>query len=135
MMTGLSYLSFLCFFYCYDYHRDLHVLTHSFPTRRSSDLERTPAAATRRLCRQVSLPPPSRGREEKDNSENIMVSVQLRDREAVGLGADLHRFLAARQRLGDGFQRHALFRERSSEERRVGTECVSTFRSRWSPYH
>src|SRR3546814_14158294 len=27
------------FFYCYDDHRDLHVLTHSFPTRRSSDLE------------------------------------------------------------------------------------------------
>src|SRR3546814_12944126 len=23
---------------CYCYHRDLHVLTHSFPTRRSSDL-------------------------------------------------------------------------------------------------
>src|SRR3546814_3483688 len=22
-----------------------------------------------------------------------------------------------------------------SEERRVGNECVSTFRSRWSPYH
>src|SRR3546814_16759345 len=27
------------FFSCYGYHRDLHVLTHSFPTRRSSDLE------------------------------------------------------------------------------------------------
>src|SRR3546814_13234352 len=26
----------------------------------------------------------------------------------------------------------SLFR---SEERRVGKECVSTFRSRWSPYH
>src|SRR3546814_14362579 len=26
------------FFSCYGYHRDLHVLTHSFPTRRSSDL-------------------------------------------------------------------------------------------------
>src|SRR3546814_15115165 len=26
------------FFYLYGYHRDLHVLTHSFPTRRSSDL-------------------------------------------------------------------------------------------------
>src|SRR3546814_17415105 len=26
------------FFYGYDYHRDLHLLTHSFPTRRSSDL-------------------------------------------------------------------------------------------------
>src|SRR3546814_7956312 len=25
-------------FYCYGDHRDLHVLTHSFPTRRSSDL-------------------------------------------------------------------------------------------------
>src|SRR3546814_21187645 len=24
---------------------------------------------------------------------------------------------------------------RRSEERRVGTECVSTCRSRWSPYH
>src|SRR3546814_13395268 len=31
----------------------------------------------------------------------------------------------------DGKHRHA-FR---SEERRVGKECVSTCRSRWSPYH
>src|SRR3546814_8451204 len=28
-----------------------------------------------------------------------------------------------------------LFRLRRSEERRVGKECVSTCRSRWSPYH
>src|SRR3546814_6678574 len=28
----------MCFFECYGYHRDLHVRTHSFPTRRSSDL-------------------------------------------------------------------------------------------------
>src|SRR3546814_8539026 len=27
-----------CFLYCYTYHRDLHVRTHSVPTRRSSDL-------------------------------------------------------------------------------------------------
>src|SRR3546814_14932632 len=27
------------FFECYGDHRDLHVLTHSFPTRRSSDLQ------------------------------------------------------------------------------------------------
>src|SRR3546814_2923986 len=26
-------------------------------------------------------------------------------------------------------------KERRSEERRVGKECVSTCRSRWSPYH
>src|SRR3546814_4462420 len=33
---------------------------------------------------------------------------------------------------------HALFMRRPgarSEERRVGKECVSTCRSRWSPYH
>src|SRR3546814_2294805 len=29
----------LFFFYCYGNHRDRHVLTHAFPTRRSSDLE------------------------------------------------------------------------------------------------
>src|SRR3546814_10545167 len=29
---------FIFFFYGYGDHRDLHVLTHSFPTRRSSDL-------------------------------------------------------------------------------------------------
>src|SRR3546814_12709853 len=32
------------------------------------------------------------------------------------------------------FERPALMRPRS-EERRVGKECVSTCRSRWSPYH
>src|SRR3546814_8633076 len=31
------------FFYIYGYHRDLLVLTHSFPTRRSSDLLLPPA--------------------------------------------------------------------------------------------
>src|SRR3546814_19848175 len=29
---------YIFFFYGYGDHRDLHVLTHSFPTRRSSDL-------------------------------------------------------------------------------------------------
>src|SRR3546814_13575350 len=32
----MSYI--LIFFECYGPHRDLHVLTHSLPTRRSSDL-------------------------------------------------------------------------------------------------
>src|SRR3546814_8904367 len=30
---------------------------------------------------------------------------------------------------------HAKQHQRRSEERRVGKECVSTCRSRWSPYH
>src|SRR3546814_8400443 len=39
----LDYMLFLFFFffffYCYGDHRDLHVLTHSFPPRRSSELQ------------------------------------------------------------------------------------------------
>src|SRR3546814_12018624 len=31
--------------------------------------------------------------------------------------------------------RHRPHQEKRSEERRVGKECVSTCRSRWSPYH
>src|SRR3546814_12975160 len=37
----------ICFFFeCYGDHRDLHVLTHSFPTRRSSDLPARNACAS-----------------------------------------------------------------------------------------
>src|SRR3546814_1075916 len=48
------------------------------------------------------------------------------------IAADLRaaRRLAA-GRLLDPRHRHAI----RSEERRVGKECVSTCRSRWSPYH
>src|SRR3546814_2701387 len=44
---------------------------------------------------------------------------------------------AAPARLGrlTAFNRYANHRARRSEERRVGKECVSTCRSRWSPYH
>src|SRR3546814_15601049 len=34
-----------------------------------------------------------------------------------------------------GIPRESLEGEERSEERRVGKECVSTCRSRWSPYH
>src|SRR3546814_16614519 len=39
--------------------------------------------------------------------------------------------------LGEGFSSLRLWSELRprSEERRVGKECVSTCRSRWSPYH
>src|SRR3546814_11959923 len=40
----------------------------------------------------------------------------------------------AKQVLPDGLPRQLPPRHRS-EERRVGTECVSPCRSRWSPYH
>src|SRR3546814_17327363 len=53
-----------------------------------------------------------------------------RDRQPAGTdgrAGDGHRCRLARAR-----RRPALHR---SEERRVGKECVSTCRSRWSPYH
>src|SRR3546814_14972533 len=42
----------------------------------------------------------------------------------VGIGRKIAFFLGAREAF-----------EHRSEERRVGKECVSTCRSRWSPYH
>src|SRR3546814_9056967 len=38
MLSSCSLILSFCFFKLYGAHRDLHVLTHSFPTRRSSDL-------------------------------------------------------------------------------------------------
>src|SRR3546814_19969973 len=37
--------------------------------------------------------------------------------------------------LTNGYQRSLKLALRRSAERRVGKECVSTCRSRWSPYH
>src|SRR3546814_14848468 len=51
-------------------------------------------------------------------------------------------FIHIDRALTRSFHRHTVFRNktpirktRRSEERRVGKECVSTCRSRWSPYH
>src|SRR3546814_15325328 len=55
-------------------------------------------------------------------------------------GVGMERIIVAREAvdqrlLGPGCKIGALVRGRRSEERRVGKECVSTCRSRWSPYH
>src|SRR3546814_18817730 len=46
-----------------------------------------------------------------------------------------HRTAAYPQAVLDATVRNATSCQISSEERRVGKECVSTCRSRWSPYH
>src|SRR3546814_1153457 len=46
------------------------------------------------------------------------VALQLLERRCLAVETDLPSHIVSR-----------------SEERRVGKECVSTFRSRWSPYH
>src|SRR3546814_20706615 len=53
-----------------------------------------------------------------------------------GARGNLRVFIEAARRRGDALD-HVLFfgPPGRSEERRVGTECVSTCRSRWSPNH
>src|SRR3546814_7436039 len=59
-----------------------------------------------------------------------IVGVEVADHPAAAMIEDHHRpRLAARVAVIDAD------RNVRSEERRVGKECVSTCRSRWSPYH
>src|SRR3546814_19649137 len=57
-------------------------------------------------------------------------------REIDGIARPLERRFELRPQRGlvfdNQYSHHAPFR---SEERRVGKECVSTCRTRWSPYH
>src|SRR3546814_8307277 len=46
-----------------------------------------------------------------------------------------HAIARLSSRLADAVDLPALLDQVRSEERRVGKECVSTCRSRWSPYH
>src|SRR3546814_12284306 len=78
----------------------------------SSDLD--PAAAHRRLGEQVHQHPPGPA---------------LADMEAV-----VEQRVAGGAAVGDRDQAVEPAAGASSEERRVGQECVSTCRSRWSPY-
>src|SRR3546814_10274083 len=78
-------------------------------------------------------------------SSDLPAVAPLPQRLLPGLGAE-ERLARLRQFVLGGLQRLVRLRQAlarrfdlpaqpSSEERRVGKECVSTFRSRWSPYH
>src|SRR3546814_1816046 len=54
------------FFYRYCNHRNLHVLTHCFPTRRSSDLRRRRPSPASRCC--APTPPAARRRSSEARS-------------------------------------------------------------------
>src|SRR3546814_19476000 len=99
-------------------------MTHSFPTRRSSDL----GSFARSISRTAVLPSVAR-----DVSARLLSPVrrQLGD---IGGGELL---------LAKSQERQRRYRRRHggcggqglrSEASRVGKECVSTCRSRWSPY-
>src|SRR3546814_2561056 len=65
-------------------------------------------------------------------SSDLVAGLVDRDRDANGIG-----HLDAVRAVSRVGQQHrlALGEFERSEERRVGKECVSTCRSRWSPYH
>src|SRR3546814_16363364 len=56
---------------------------------------------------------------------------------SLGKGRDGPRSMAAPRRIARGppLSGHLRVQATRSEERRVGKECVSTCRSRWSPYN
>src|SRR3546814_13370560 len=66
-------------------------------------------------------------------SWRIAAETQCRSRPDEAQGGDP--FQAAPHRLQDCCLRGSGFARSRSEERRVGKECVSTCRSRWSLYH
>src|SRR3546814_16592832 len=73
----------LCFVYqWYGDHRDLHVLTRSFPTRRSPDLEWRWAARKTRLWRRFRLPCPL------DRSATYPLGFSGKPFATVGLGGE-----------------------------------------------
>src|SRR3546814_13800467 len=60
----------------------------------------------------------------------------IQNRKACGRdGLCDHMLSEARVAGRDAFPQALTFSNTRSEERRVGKECVSTCRSRWSPYH
>src|SRR3546814_11465358 len=142
--------SYFVFFSVYRAKRDLHLLTHSVPPRRSSSLSRGPHMATtvRRKDRIAGI---------WINHDTMIFSdvPAFFHVAATGeLAEEPMRLLLERYRLGrdvlaarpdetgaDGARvaafREALIRNQqaNSEERRVGKEGASTWSSRWAPFH
>src|SRR3546814_13608867 len=132
-------ISIFCI-YCYGDHRDLHLLTHSFPTRRSSDLKCRDwrrrqrvrqlfifsAATSDDEIEQVPDDAPSAHASAASKMELEKLSTAI-----AALPSSLREVLLLR--TVDGLnQSEAALR---SEERRVGKECVRTCSSRGSQYH
>src|SRR3546814_19930590 len=108
------------FFESYGYPRDLHVLTQLCPYTtlfRSRFLDAVSTAMETRL-------------HILDMKSPIADLPPIFDRGHVAIVTDGKRFLGLITRID-----LLNYLRRSSEERRVGQECVSPCRSRWSPSH
>src|SRR3546814_10999793 len=118
----------LFFFLVYGDPRDLHVLTHSFPSRRSSDLPCKPPIAADYTARTKFCP----------NGSLYRSAVNVWRPGLVPMNPSLPlcvRYSGTNTSLTTiSLEPVPLRPITRSEERRVGKECVSTCRSRWSPY-
>src|SRR3546814_12052049 len=129
----------LFFFYGYGDNRELHVLTHSVPTRRSSDPCPDVGTGTVRRLRPWSL---QQGGSIAAACHHLLKhetrTPSSRTAKPVPGPACLAEFVARFFR-SCSVASLAAYRWssvlRRSEERRVGKECVGTGRSRWSPYN
>src|SRR3546814_19596929 len=120
-MLASLYLVF--FFEGYADHRDLHVPTHSFPTRRSSDL------ASPAMAHEVWV--------ERDAAGPARIYLGEPADPVPAAGAPEFSTLTAPRLIGaEAAKPVALVRRAThrSAERRVGQECVSTCCYRRSPY-
>src|SRR3546814_12543473 len=109
-------------------------MTHPLPTRRSSDRDEAvlQARAGTRVAdhRQVDQQAAHVAVVKCDRLAARFLDATLPLRGMRVPVVDAVDLLAQEQALAD-----RALGERRSEERRVGKECVSTCRSRWSPYH
>src|SRR3546814_17280809 len=126
---------FIFFFLVNSDHRNLHVLTHSFPTRRSSDLFVILESVKERA--ELTW-------EDTDFLKTVgrqITSYLALDEAAEQLSQarqfDAYNKLAAFviHDINNLMSQLSLVTQNRSEERRVGKECVSTGSSRRSPDH
>src|SRR3546814_13658808 len=105
-------------------------MTNSFPTPRSSDLAKAKPG-------EVALANSGKGATYHLAAialEN-KAGVQFNNIPYVGAGPEMTAILGNQVEGGFATTGEAGTYVKRSEERRVGKECVSTCRSRWSPYH
>src|SRR3546814_14446754 len=92
-------------------------------------------------ARLEEIEPPERGELVEHHQQPVLAVVGAIGVELLGqpppdlVEHEAHERLGPRdvRRRDDEIERHRVLNR--SEERRVGKECVSTCRSRWSPYH
>src|SRR3546814_17813268 len=113
-------------------------MTHSFPTRRSSDLQRGSVSVELVILLPALFAVLFLGMQAALYYHARTVAIAAAQEGARAAGAETgseSRGVDAANAFIDDIGNDVLQQAVRSEERRVGKECVSTCRSRWSPDH